>query len=102
MFIYNLNERVENSKCSASDRIKFRAFKCLEQLVIYGNKKKNGLVNAICNFNNGLKYLNLSDCSIHKQELECLAKSKHAQTLLQLNLIQNDIGNGSDIGHLPQ
>ena len=24
MFIYNLNERVENSKCSASDRIKFR------------------------------------------------------------------------------
>ena len=74
------------------------AFEYLEQLSLSGNNEQEGLINAICNINNGLKYLH--ECSIQRQELECLAKSKHAQTLLQLDLSHNNIGNNSDTAGL--
>ena len=42
---------------------------------------------------NALKYLRLNCCSIQDTDLSCLAMSKHAQTLLQLDHIEIDISN---------
>ena len=67
-------------------------FKCLEQLSL--NKiTDNGLINTLCNMDNGLKYLHICGCSLSSQDLSCLAMSKHTQTLLQLDLYRNNIGN---------
>ena len=45
--------------------------------------------------NNGLKNLKLSNCSFQSQDLSCLAKSKHSQTLQQLELSFIDINKDS-------
>ena len=70
------------------------AFKNLEQLSLY-YIKHNGLINDICKMNNGLKILKLSNCAFQIQDLSCLAKSKHSQTLQQLELSFIDINNTS-------
>ncbi|CAL4065527.1 unnamed protein product [Meganyctiphanes norvegica] len=61
------------------------AFKCLEQVTSVCNNDLQ-ITNSICNLSNGLKYLNLSRCYLSGKDLECLANSKHADTLLELNL----------------
>ncbi|CAL4208984.1 unnamed protein product [Meganyctiphanes norvegica] len=62
-----------------------REFKCLEHVSSSLNNDLN-LTNSLCNLSNGLKYLNLSRCSLRCEDLESLANSKHSHTLLELNL----------------
>ena len=75
------------------------SFKCLEQLSLIAGSY-NGVIQAICNMENGLKYLKLSECSLQDQDLSCLAMSKHAQTLLQIDICHIAINNNSAAGGL--
>ncbi|CAL4194097.1 unnamed protein product [Meganyctiphanes norvegica] len=68
-------------------------FENLEQV---GFKYNNGITNAIVNISKGLKYLDLSQCSLQWKDLESLAHSVHSDTLLQIDLSHNRIKNDSE------
>jgi len=87
-----LHSRLEDSIILDLSLLDLSSFENIELLSLHGYGN-NCPVNFVFNMCKGLKYLDLNDCDLQNNDLECLGSSIHSDTLLVLDLSSNDFSN---------